>query len=90
MRLAAGFNRLDVVFDRYFNYSLKAQTRKGRGSGGTRVLEISDDISFPENVQHSFLNDTENKNALGLYLASTLISIHRGCWHAPTSAMCYV
>ena len=77
VRLAAGFNRLDVVFDRYFNDSLKAQTRKGRGSGGTRVLEISDDISFPENFQYSFLNNSENKNDLGLYLASKLISIHR-------------
>ena len=76
-RLAAGFSRLNVVFDRYFRNSLKAQTRKGRGSGGTRVLEISDDIPFPNNFHDSFLNNSENKNDLGLYLAKKLISIHQ-------------
>ena len=65
VRLAAGFKRLDVVFDRYFKDSLKAQTRTGRGSGGTRVLEISDDIQFPDNFQHSFLNNSENKTIWG-------------------------
>ena len=38
VRLAGGFNRLDVVFDRYFSNSLKAQTRKGRGSVGKECL----------------------------------------------------
>ena len=44
IRLAEGFDRLDVVFDRYFKNSLKAQTRKGRGSSGTRVLLTTDDV----------------------------------------------
>ena len=29
IRLAEGFGRLDVVFDRYFKNSLKVQTKKG-------------------------------------------------------------
>ena len=36
--LAEGFDRLEVVFDRYFKKSLKAHTRRGRGSSGTGVL----------------------------------------------------
>ena len=59
IRLAEGFDRLDVVFDRYFKNSLKAQTRKGRGSSGTRVLQITDDVLFPRNFLTSFLCKTD-------------------------------
>ena len=76
-RLAQGFSRLDVIFDRYFESSLKAQTRKGRGSGGTRLPEINDNVPFPENFMRTFLTDTKNKNDLGLYLALKLESIHK-------------
>ena len=44
IRLAEGFHRLDVVFDRYFKNSLKTETRKGRGLSGTRVLLTTDDV----------------------------------------------
>ena len=40
------------------------------------VVEIGDDISFPQNFLDSFLCNSENKHDLGLYLASKLISIH--------------
>ena len=49
IRLAEGFDRLDIVLDHYFMNSLKAQTRKGRGSSGTRVLQITDNVPFPRN-----------------------------------------
>ena len=75
-RLANGFDRLDVVFDRYFKNSLKRQTRVDRGSGGTRVLNINDYVPFPLNFQDSFLRNPDNKNDLGLYLAPKLISLH--------------
>ena len=55
IRLASDFNSLDMVFDRYFKETLKSQIRNERGSGGTRLLGISDDTSFPQNVQESFL-----------------------------------
>ena len=44
--LAEGFHRLEVVFNRYFKKSLKAQTRKGQSSSGTRTLQITDDVAF--------------------------------------------
>ena len=74
--LAEGFDRLDVVFDRYFKNSLKAQTTKGRGSSGTRVLQITDDVPVPRNFLTLFLCNTDNKHDLGLYLASKIVSIH--------------
>ena len=76
IRLAEGFDRLDVVFDRYFKNSLKPQTRKGRGSSGTRVLQITEDVPFPRNFLTSFFCNTDNKHDLGLYLASKIVSIH--------------
>ena len=79
VRLAKGFERLDVVFDRYFNDSLKTQTRIGRGAGGTRAPEINDDVPFPHNFLNSFLCNSANKNDLGIYLASKLITIHVEC-----------
>ena len=50
IRLSEGFDRLDVVFHCYFKNSLKAQTRKGQGSLGTHVLQITDNIPFPRNL----------------------------------------
>ena len=76
IRLAEGFDRLDVVFDHYFKNSLKAQTRKGRGSSGTWVLQITDDVAFPRNFLTSLLCNTDNKHDLGQYLASKIVSIY--------------
>ena len=76
IRLAEGFDRLDVVFDRYFKNSLKAQTRKGRGLSGTWVLQITGDVPFPRSFLTLFLCNADNKHDLGLYLASKVVSIH--------------
>ena len=74
--LVEGFNWLDVVFDRYFKNSLKAQARKGQGSSGTRVLQITDDVPFSRNFLTSFLCNKDNKHDLGLlYLASGIVFI---------------
>ena len=76
IHLVEGFDRLDVVFDRYFKNSLKVQTRKGRGLPGTRVLQITEHVPFPRNFLTSVLCNTNNKHDLGLYLASKVVSIH--------------
>ena len=76
IRLVAGFDRLDIVFDCYFKNSLKVQTRKERGSSGTRVLQITDDVPFPSNFLTSFLCNTNKKYDLGLHLAFKIVSIH--------------
>ena len=55
------FQRVDVVFDRYFLLSLKGDTRKGRGSG----LRVSVRKNTPM-VQDwaKFLKDSSNKAQL--------------------------
>ena len=74
--LAEGFDRLGVVFDRYFKNNLKAQTRNGHGSSGTQVLKITDDVLFPRNCLTSFLCNTDNRPDLGPNLVSKTVSIH--------------
>ena len=74
--LNKGFDRLDVVFDRYCKNSLKVQTRKGRDSSGTRVLQITDDVPFPGNLLFSLLCTTDNKHDLRLHLTSKIVPIH--------------
>ena len=60
IRLSEGFDRLDVVFHRYFKNSLKSQTRKRQGSSGTQVLQITDNIPFPSNLLTASLCNTDN------------------------------
>ena len=67
-KLATGFDRVDIIFDRYFKDSLKRQTRIDRGVSGTRFLKI--------NFQNSFLRNADDKNDLGEYLAPKLIAFH--------------
>ena len=89
IRLAEGFDSLDVVFDRYLKNSLKAQARKRRGLSGTRVLQITDDVPFPRNFLISFLCNTDNKHDLGLYLTilcpfTVILVIRTFCYVQPT------
>ena len=76
IRLAEGFDRLDVVFDRYFKSNSKVKIRKGQGSTAAQVLQISDDVPFPRNSLTLFLCHTDNKYELRLYSASKIVSIH--------------
>ena len=73
--LASGFDRLDVIWDRYFKQSLKEQTREQRGATGARCI-ISDDQPLPKNFKDTVLHHSENKNDLALYLATKFISLH--------------
>ena len=59
-----------------YSNSLNVQTRKGRGSSGTQVLQKTDDVPFPRNFLDSFLCSTDNKHDSGLYLASKIVSIY--------------
>ena len=74
MELGARHRRIDVVCDRYFENSLKEQTRSGRGVGSKIVF--NGDTPFPENFRDDFLHHSENKNSLNEYLAEELISMH--------------
>ena len=49
MKLSHGYDRVDLVFDRYFEDSLKEGTRNERGTGSMFVFE-SDNTPIPNNI----------------------------------------
>ena len=80
MKLSHGYNRIDLVFDRYFEESLKEGTRNERGTGSMFVLE-GDDTPVPSNMEQTFMKESKSKNALNEYLAKKLIEVHKGTQH---------
>ena len=59
MDIAFNFQRIDIVYDRYFQDSLKEQTRKMRGVGTN--FEFSDDTPIPVDFRDNFLHNSQNK-----------------------------
>ena len=77
MKLASSHERIDVVFDRYFDKSLKEGTRKNRGAGSRFVFE-GDETPIPNNMAEGFMKCSENKNDLNEYLGKKFIELHQG------------
>ncbi len=77
MKLSHGHDRIDLVFDRYFEESLKEGTRDQRGSGSMFVFD-GDDTPVPNNMQQTFMKESKNKNKLNEYLAKKFIELHKG------------
>ena len=73
LRLGSGYDRIDAVFDRYFDQSLKKATRISRGTGTRfKITELSE---IPKNFE-SFSYISQNKNDLNEYLAEKFITMH--------------
>ena len=64
------FDRVDIIFDTYKKYSLKAATRKKRGKGIRRKVENN---SQPPNNRNAFLRIDENKSELFRFLSNAII-----------------
>ena len=73
LRQGSGYNRINVVFDCYFNQSLKEATRISGGTG-TR-FKITELLEIPKNFG-SFLHISQKKNILNEYLAEKFIIMH--------------
>ena len=73
LRLGSGYDRIDAVFDRYFDRSLKEATQISRGTG-TR-FKITEFSEIPKNFER-FLNTSQNKNDLNEYPAEKFIRMH--------------
>ena len=71
IKLSHGYNRIDLVFYRYFDESLKEGTRNQRGSG-SRFAFDGDDTPVPNNMQQTFMKESMNKNKLNEYLSRKL------------------
>ena len=76
-KLSHGYDRVDLIFDRYFQESLKEGTRNDRGSGSMFVFE-GDHTPIPNNMEQTFMKESKNKDKLNEYLAKKLISLHEG------------
>ena len=75
-RLAARYDRIDVVCDCYFEDSLKNQTRDGRGSGDTVTFDRN--TKFPSDFKNNFLKNNKNKNRLNEFLADEFMQQYSG------------
>ena len=71
MRLGFDYNRIDIVFDRYFNDSLKEGTRKCQGIG--TILMFDDDTDIPQDMIDNFLRNSQDKNNLNEFLSKKII-----------------
>ena len=76
MSMAAGYNQVDVICDRYFESSLKNLTRKDRGCGATFYFEGHTD--FPKDFKDDFMKNPKNKEKLNCFLAEKLSELHNG------------
>ena len=74
MNIAEGYHRVDIICDRYFDESLKNQTRDDRGQGPTLSFEEND--KFPSDFKNSFLKNNNNKERLNLFLADKFSEHH--------------
>ena len=67
MRLGFDYNRTDIVFDCYFDDSLKEVTRKSRGTG--TILMFDDDTDISPDMTDNFLGNSQNRNNLNEFLS---------------------
>ena len=75
LRIGSEYDRIDIVFDRYFDSSLKEDTRSSRDSG--TLLKFDENTDIPQDMADNFLKNSENKNNLGEFLAKKMIDMHQ-------------
>ena len=76
MEMANDFGRVDVICDRYFENSLKNQTRQDRGCGSVFIFD--ENTKFPSDFKENFLKHNDNKERFNSFIAKKLLEIHRG------------
>ena len=67
IRLGFVYNRIGIVFDRYFDDSLKEGTRKSRGT--VTILIFDDDTNIPQDMIDNFLRNSQNKSNLNEFVS---------------------
>ena len=77
MKHASNYDRTDLVFDRYFEKSVKEGTRSGRGESSQYLFE-GDSTGIPPKIAESFLKNNQSKNKLNEYLSLRLLELHQG------------
>ena len=74
MRLGFDHNRIDIVFDCYFD-SLKEGARKSQGTG--TILMFDNDNDIPQAMIDNFLRNSQNKNNVNEFLSKKIIDLHK-------------
>ena len=75
LSIGSSFQRVDIVFDRYFSKSIESTTRKRRRQGHRPIRRIIEDGSVPlPNNWGNFLSLEENKENLQEFLSEQLIA----------------
>ena len=87
MSHATGYERCDIIADRYFEGSLKEGTRNKRGNDGSTLKFIGDN-QFPSDFK-DFLSNSQNKDKLSEFLAQELINIHQSSASTVTMVATY-
>ena len=77
MRHASNYDRIDLVFDQYFEKNLKEGTRSGREEGSQYLFE-GDSTEMPYKMAESFLKNNQNWKELNHYLSLKLLELHQG------------
>ena len=65
--MSSEYSRVIIIYNRYFNNSLKNLTRDGQGRDPK--LLFNDDTLLPSKINDSFLKNNDNKERLNLYCA---------------------
>ena len=76
-KYGTNYDRIDLVFDRYFEKSVKEGTRSRRGEGSQYLFE-GDSTEIPFKMADTLLKSSENKDKLNEYLATKLLELHQG------------
>ena len=77
MRHASNCDRIDLVFNQYFEKNLKKGTRSGRKEGSQYLFE-GDSTEIPYKMAESFLKNNQNWKELNHYLSLKLLELHQG------------
>ena len=90
LRIGSEYDRIDIVFDRYFDSSLKEDARSSHGNGA--LLTFDENTDIPQDMPDNFLKNSENKNNLGEFLDKKMIDMHQNPKHLvatyKTSVLC--
>ena len=71
--IATGYDRFDIVCDRYFENSLKSLTRHDRGFGS--LINFDGNNEFPTDVKDKFTKNPKNKENLNHFLGKKFLEI---------------
>ena len=76
-KLSEGYNRYEIISDRYFERILKEGTRKKRGEAGSKLI-FNGETMNPKDFSEDFLRNSKNKDDVGdIFLLNKFLEFHK-------------